>query len=506
MTAVKRHHISILVKEYSRNSGTEDLIGFVADTTGMLSACQGLLQSIDAKTGESLEWLQSECAGYGVARSSFLEEISRIVALFHPDQDVEDHYVTLGVPVGAGSDEIKKAFRRLSLQYHPDTAPIVDRGHPDKFIEITKAYHSLLAVGQNVQKNNSSNPDAQANNWRRKKERSVSTEQRKKVFAWALGLLFVLVLISIIAAVNYRKRAMIAGLQESKSVLVTPSQEPQIITKEKNLVEVTAIDPPIALESLTKTSEEVMNLAQEATQPKDIITLPEKDSSEPDTSDIEPLEGADVVSIAVAEEEEMALTVPSKKEQNSNEGNTEGTSESEETDANVVVAEAATDVNLGVNVAAVETKIPDVPLPESRTLEASSSNASKTVDGTLQETDLRSQIDTFLADYSKAYEQRSIILFSRLFEADAMENGKLFSTKMPTYIDLFAATSELILDVDVISWQKRGSGVDVRGRFKVYLQYKDSREISGTGPIRFLLKDNSDGFRIINSEYEFNAE
>jgi hypothetical protein len=139
-------------------------------------------------------------------------------------------------------------------------------------------------------------------------------------------------------------------------------------------------------------------------------------------------------------------------------------------------------------------------------LEASSSNASKTVDGTLQETDLRSQIDTFLADYSKAYEQRSIILFSRLFEADAMENGKLFSTKMPTYIDLFAATSELILDVDVISWQKRGSGVDVRGRFKVYLQYKDSREISGTGPIRFLLKDNSDGFRIINSEYEFNAE
>jgi len=288
--------------------------------------------------------------------------------------------------------------------------------------------------------------------------------------------------------------------------LVTPAQEPKIITKEKNVVKVTAIDPPIALESLTKTSEEVMNLAQEATQPKDIITLPEKDSSEPDTSDIEPLEGADVVSIAVAEVEEMALTVPSKKEQNSNEGNTEGTSESEETDANVVVAEAATDVNLGVNVAAVETKIPDVPLPESRTLEASSSNASKTVDGTLQETDLRSQIDTFLADYSKAYEQRSIILFSRLFEADAMENGKLFSTKMPTYIDLFAATSELILDVDVISWQKRGSGVDVRGRFKVYLQYKDSREISGTGPIRFLLKDNSDGFRIINSEYEFNVE
>jgi hypothetical protein len=481
MTSVKRHHISTLVKEYSRNSGTEDLIGFVADTTGMLSACQELLQIIDAENGENLEWLQSECAGYGIVRSSFLEEISRIVALFHPDQDVEDHYVTLGVPVGAGSDEIKKAFRRLSLQYHPDTAPIVDRGHPDKFIEITKAYHSLLAVGQNVQKNNSSNPDAQANNWRRKKERSVSTEQRKKVFAWALGLLFVLVFISIIAAINYRKRAMIAGLQGSKSVLVTPAQEPKIITKEKNVVEAAAIESPIASESLTKTSAEAMDLAPETT--------------EPDTSDIEPLEGADVVSIAVAEVEEMALTVPSKKEQNSNEGNTEGTSESEETDANVVVAEAATDI-----------KIPDVPLPESRTLEASSSNASKTVDGTLQETDLRSQIDTFLADYSKAYEQRSIILFSRLFEADAMENGKLFSTKMPTYIDLFAATSELILDVDVISWQKRDSGVDVRGRFKVYLQYKDSREISGTGPIHFLLKDNSDGFRIIDSEYEFNVE
>jgi len=492
MNSVKRHHISTLVKEYSRNSGTEGLIGFVADTSGMLSSCQELLQSTDAENGENLKWLQSECAVYGVVCTYFLEEISRIVALFRPDQDIEDRYAILGLSVGASLDEIKKAYRGLSLQYHPDTASSIHRNQSDKFIEITKAYHSLLAAGQNIQKNNFSNQDTRANNWRRKKERGVSSEQRKKVYAWTLGLLFVLVIISIIASINHRKRAMIAGLQESKSVLATSSREPKIITQEKNIVEAAAVESHTPSESLTKISAEAINFASEVT--------------ESDTSDIEQPEEKDVVLTAAAEvEKEKVLAVPLKEEQNTSEGKIQGAVETEEKNVATVITDNP-DINSGTNVAAVETKIPDTPFPEESTLEADTGSATLTTGEISQEIDLRPRIDTFLADYIKAYEQRSIILFSRLFEVDAIENGKPFSTMLPTYIDLFEATSELILNVDVISWQKSDSGVDVRGRFKVYLQYKNSRKISGTGPIRFLLKNNDDGFRIIDSEYEFNIE
>ena len=31
-----------------------------------------------------------------------------------------DHYQTLGVTKGASSDEIKKAYRKLAMKYHPD--------------------------------------------------------------------------------------------------------------------------------------------------------------------------------------------------------------------------------------------------------------------------------------------------------------------------------------------------------------------------------------------------
>ena len=49
-----------------------------------------------------------------------------------------DHYTTLGVSRNATQDEIKKAFRTLAMQHHPDKG-----GDLAKFQEITNAYETL---------------------------------------------------------------------------------------------------------------------------------------------------------------------------------------------------------------------------------------------------------------------------------------------------------------------------------------------------------------------------
>lgn len=56
---------------------------------------------------------------------------------------MKDYYATLGVGKDAREDEIKKAYRRLALQYHPDRNP-GDKSSEEKFKEIAEAYGVLI--------------------------------------------------------------------------------------------------------------------------------------------------------------------------------------------------------------------------------------------------------------------------------------------------------------------------------------------------------------------------
>ena len=54
----------------------------------------------------------------------------------------EDFYNTLGVAKGAAEPDIKKAYRKLAMQYHPDRNP-GDSGAEKKFKEVQEAYDVL---------------------------------------------------------------------------------------------------------------------------------------------------------------------------------------------------------------------------------------------------------------------------------------------------------------------------------------------------------------------------
>ena len=56
--------------------------------------------------------------------------------------DKRDYYEVLGLKKGASDDEIKKAFRKMAMKYHPDKNP-GDKSAEEKFKEINEAYAVL---------------------------------------------------------------------------------------------------------------------------------------------------------------------------------------------------------------------------------------------------------------------------------------------------------------------------------------------------------------------------
>lgn len=55
----------------------------------------------------------------------------------------KDYYKTLGVSESASEEEIKKAYRKLAVKYHPDKNPGNVKEAESKFKEVSEAYYAL---------------------------------------------------------------------------------------------------------------------------------------------------------------------------------------------------------------------------------------------------------------------------------------------------------------------------------------------------------------------------
>lgn len=72
---------------------------------------------------------------------NFIQKSKRERQLNRTNAMGKDYYQILGVSRSASADEIKKAYRKMALKYHPDKNS--DPGAEEKFKEIAEAYDVL---------------------------------------------------------------------------------------------------------------------------------------------------------------------------------------------------------------------------------------------------------------------------------------------------------------------------------------------------------------------------
>jgi len=124
------------------NPDPDRLLIQVAADGVLLRAAERLLRAADGADPEAGLRLQGLCLAQGLTQQMALERLRLIASSLDLPASRPDHYRVLGIADSAGLDEIKRAFRKASLVWHPDRNP-ANAEAEKRFREIHQAYKTL---------------------------------------------------------------------------------------------------------------------------------------------------------------------------------------------------------------------------------------------------------------------------------------------------------------------------------------------------------------------------
>ena len=94
---------------------------------------------------------------------------------------MRDYYKILGIPNNASKQEIRRAYRKLALRYHPDKNS--NLGADERFLEISEAYEMLTSPQPKRRKGKSEAQQRQQHEEEIKKARERAKENLRKRYA-----------------------------------------------------------------------------------------------------------------------------------------------------------------------------------------------------------------------------------------------------------------------------------------------------------------------------------
>ncbi|MCW5211790.1 DnaJ domain-containing protein [Desulfobulbus sp. TB] len=214
----------LLIQEISSRPSTEDLIFFIAQDDAMTSACAELHKKIANNKKEELKEINLYCQRYHISLTYLARELDHIQNIFAPRKVFSGDHEILGLQAGASLAQVKQAFRKLSLQYHPDTS---NKNNTEEFIRITKAYQRII---NNTDKKES--PSSSTTAWRYRKENSpCQGQKRKKIYLYLFSFISTVLLLVIVGiSIHYQKRAMLNNISKRNSATTAT-----VATQEKSL-------------------------------------------------------------------------------------------------------------------------------------------------------------------------------------------------------------------------------------------------------------------------------
>jgi hypothetical protein len=451
------------------------------------------------------------------------------------------------------------------MKYHPDTAEAGKTIDNKKFIKISAAYQALQeSINTAIEKDHGHS----SQQWRTSGKHYATPEQKKWFWVLLMVGVAVAIVVIAAASMNYRKRVMLIGLQQGRGSQTIPgviaaksmqgksvegvsstAEEVKEVTNQKEegvgnrrveeyTTEVRVTESPSenvgtrknilnegcenersssanqvsspthnAIERQEKKSVTILaNSDETVVQPSKVPMKPKK-VQVASVSDDDVKNAKDTVitqvKLPVKIDKPKATKQNAKKVQKTLQNALYQDHQQEEHTVKAVVVQKTVS-QLPVDFQQNK----HVPIsPDQQTLQESVLQAVEVDgDGNASNDDrVQDRIDSFLKDYDTAYEERNIMVFSRYFEVNAIENGEPFIKMMAVYNDLFESTSSLSLHLNILRRYEKDGEYELTGRFRVDLEYKNGQKRTGVGPIKFILREVGDDMRIKELEYTFNG-